>query len=114
MYDISNEYTFINIRNYMKQIEANAQTNLVKVLVGNNCEKPDRKVTENQGKDLANEFGFAFFETSPKTNQNVNEVFNFLTEEILRTNDGKNQASLKKSDTKEGKKRILQIKKIFD
>jgi len=55
-----------------------------------------------------------FFETSAKTNQNVNEVFNFLTEEILRTNDGKNQASLKKSDTKEGKKRILQIKKIFD
>ena len=81
MYDISNEYTFINIRNYMKQIEANAQTNLVKVLVGNNCEKPDRKVTENQGKDLANEFGFAFFETSPKTNQNVNEVFEYIISE---------------------------------
>jgi len=48
-----------------------------------------------------------FFETSAKTNQNVNEVFNFLTEEILRTNDGKNQTSgvgLKKSDTKKGKK----------
>ena len=81
MYDISNEYTFKNIRNYMKQVEANAQTNLVKVLVGNNCEKPDRKVTENQGKDLANEFGFAFFETSPKTNQNVNEVFEYIISE---------------------------------
>ena len=48
-----------------------------------------------------------FFETSAKTNQNVNEVFNFLNEEILRTNDGRNQASvvgLKKSDTKERKK----------
>jgi len=92
MYDISNEYTFINIRNYMKQIEANAQTNLVKVLVGNNCEKPDRKVTENQGKDLANEFGFAFFETSPKTNQNVNEVFVYIISEnskyeVKKTNE---------------------------
>ena len=73
----------------MKQIEANAQTNLVKVLVGNNCEKPDRKVTENQGKDLANEFGFAFFETSPKTNQNVNEVFEYIISENAKYEEKK-------------------------
>ena len=31
-----------------------------------------------------------FFETSPKTYQNVNEVFNYLTREILKVEEGKN------------------------
>ena len=48
-----------------------------------------------------------FFETSAKTNQNVNEVFNFLTQEILKSNE-KNGSSggekLKKNDTKDKKK----------
>jgi len=49
----------------------------------------------------------SFFETSAKTNQNVNEVFNFLTQEILKANEGKttqNNLALKKGDKKEGKK----------
>ena len=48
----------------------------------------------------------SFFETSAKTNQNVNEVFNFLTQEILKNNEGKTQQGkmeLKKDDSK-GKK----------
>ena len=49
----------------------------------------------------------SFYETSAKTNQNVSEVFNYLTEEILKANEGKTQTAgvgLKKTDTKEGKK----------
>ena len=50
----------------------------------------------------------SFFETSAKTNQNVNEVFNFLTQEILKNNEGKAQTSvgdkLKAGKNKEGKK----------
>jgi hypothetical protein len=48
----------------------------------------------------------SFFETSAKTNQNVNEVFNFLTQEILKANEGKTQQmgdKLKKDDKKEKK-----------
>ena len=41
-----------------------------------------------------------------KTNKNVNEVFNFLTEEILKINEGKRAGNFgfKKEDKKEGKK----------
>ena len=50
----------------------------------------------------------SFFETSAKTNQNVNEVFNFLTQEILKANEGKTAGAnfgLKKDDkSKENKK----------
>ena len=87
----------------MKQIEANAQTNVCKVLVGNKCDKPDRTVTEEEGKKLADDFAMSFFETSAKTNQNVNEVFNFLTQQILKANEGKGSdgnVTLKKTDDK--------------
>ena len=46
-----------------------------------------------------------FFETSAKTNQNVNEVFYFLTQEILKNNDGKAQTGvfkLSKEDSSKG------------
>ena len=90
-YDVTDQNSFKNIRNWIKQIEANAQTNVCKVLVGNKCDKPDRVVSEEEGKKLAEDFNMSFFETSAKTNQNVNEVFNFLTEEILKSNEGKPQ-----------------------
>ena len=82
-YDVTDQNSFKNIRNWIKQIEANAQTNVRKVLVGNKCDKPDRVVSEEEGKKLADDFGMHFFETSAKTNQNVSEVFTFLTKEIL-------------------------------
>ena len=50
----------------------------------------------------------SFFETSAKTNQNVNEVFNFLTQEILKSNAGKTPATggktLNNDKSKDGKK----------
>ena len=108
-YDVTDQNSFKNIRNWIKQIEANAQTNVCKVLVGNKCDKPDRVVTEEEGKKLADDFNMSFFETSAKTNQNVNEVFNFLTAEILKSNAGKpqNDSGKKLSNgdgNKEGKK----------
>ncbi len=107
-YDVTDQDSFKNIRNWIKQIEANAQGNVKRVLVGNKCDKPDRVVTEEEGKKLADDFNMSFFETSAKTNQNVNEVFQFLTQEILKNNEGKAQGpsgdKLKSSSTKEGKK----------
>jgi hypothetical protein len=51
---------------------------------------PDRVVTEEEGKKMADKFSLAFFEASPKTNQNINEVFNYLVQEILNS-EGKKQ-----------------------
>ena len=46
--------------NWIKQIEANAQTNVLKVWVGNNCDKPDGLATEEEGKKLADDFNMSF------------------------------------------------------
>ena len=46
------------------------------VLVGNKCDmEEERAVTFEQGRKLAEQLGFAFFETSAKENVNVRSAF---------------------------------------
>ena len=86
MYDVTDQNSFKNLSNWIKQVEAHGEKNLVKVLVGNNCDKLDRVVTEEEGKKLAEDFSIGFFETSHKTDKNVSEVFYYLIDEILKAN----------------------------
>ena len=78
------------MRNWIEQIVSYTDTDVCKVLVGNNCDKPNRKVTEEEGKKLGDDFNIKFFEASPKTNKNVSEVFYYLVGEILKVQEGKN------------------------
>lgn len=102
-FDVTDENSFKNIRNWVKQIEQNAQNNVCKVLVGNKCDREDRKVTLEEGQKLASEYNMKYFETSAKTNLNVNETFTFLTKDILNTTDNKRPAGgtveIKKTDS---------------
>ena len=85
VYDVSDEASFNNVRNWMRQIDQNAAENVNRVLVGNKCDVSDseRKVTPEQGKKLAAEFGIKFFETSAKTNQGVDEAFSAMARDIV-------------------------------
>jgi len=66
----------------MKQIKTHAAGNVVKVLVGNKCDMPDRKVSYDQGRQLADTFGVQFFEVSAKEAINVDETFFCLAKDI--------------------------------
>lgn len=47
-----------------------------KILIGNKSDWTDKKaVTEEQGRELANELGIRFMETSAKVNEGVEEAF---------------------------------------
>ena len=84
IYDVTDQYSFKNARFWMKQIEADPDKSIKRVLVGNKCDKPEREVSEEEGKKLADEFNVRFFETSAKTGKNVKEVFYYLVEELLK------------------------------
>ena len=98
MYSITKRESFENIPQYMKNIEENGKNNVPIVLVGNNCDNQDRVVTEEEGRNLAEKYSIAFFETSPKTNQNINEVFDYLINGIFESSTGKNNNINIKSD----------------
>ena len=85
-YDITNQNSFKNIENWIKESNKFSQKNVCKILVGNKCDKSNKVVSDDEGKKLAKKFGMEFFETSAKNNQNVNEIFNFLVKEMIKVN----------------------------
>ena len=89
VYDITDLESFQNLNSWLIEIEKNASKNVYKILVGNKCDmESDRKVTTEQGKDFADQYGMKFFETSAKDSINVAEAFIAMTKEVIK-NSGK-------------------------
>ena len=83
MYDITDQNSFILVSNWLNSIKnKNDNKYLCMILVGNRFDSPDRKVTEEEGKRLADECGCQFLEISTDNNKNINEVLENLTREI--------------------------------
>nr|GMC61749.1 ras-related protein RABE1c-like [Ipomoea batatas] len=84
VYDVTDESSFNNIRNWIRNIEQHASDNVNKVLVGNKADMDESKraVPTSKGQALADEYGIKFFETSAKTNMNVEEVFFSIARDI--------------------------------
>uniref|UniRef100_A0A803KS25 RRM domain-containing protein n=1 Tax=Chenopodium quinoa TaxID=63459 RepID=A0A803KS25_CHEQI len=84
VYDVTDESSFNNIRNWIRNIEQHASDNVNKILVGNKADMDESKraVPTAKGQALADEYGIKFFETSAKTNLNVEEVFFSIARDI--------------------------------
>ncbi|KIZ04973.1 small rab-related GTPase [Monoraphidium neglectum] len=86
VYDVTDEASFNNIRNWMRNIEQHASDTVNKILVGNKSDMADerRAVPYARGKALADEYGIAFFETSAKDNSNVEEAFTSIARDVMQ------------------------------
>lgn len=85
VYDVTDERSFNNIRNWIRNIEQHASEGVDRILVGNKCDMHDRKlISTEQGQALASEYGIKFLETSAKTNINVEEAFFTLARDIKK------------------------------
>lgn len=84
VYDCTEEKSFSNISNWMKQIEQHASKDVAKVLVGNKADKEDKVIDKETGKQLADEYGLEFFETSAKSGLNIAELFEHIAHSIIK------------------------------
>lgn len=83
IYDVTSIQTYENIKTWVSQIREEASSNVVIYIVGNKIDmEEERKVSKEEGKNLADELGFPFVETSAKTGINVNETFEDLVERV--------------------------------
>ena len=82
VYDITSRDSFNQVEFWLSQIPV---PSCVKVLVANkNDLEKERKVTRNEGFELAEKLGMEFIETSAKENKNVDEVFDRLLENMIK------------------------------
>ena len=91
MYDITNRNSFESIKNWLIEVEKHADKNIYKILIGNKIDlEKDRDITYNEGKEYAESEGMKFIETSAKDGSNIEEAFELITKEIIKSNINKN------------------------
>ena len=76
VYDITNRESFNNVQTWIEDCLSQSPKTVLLVLVGNKIDLSDRKITFDEGKNLADKNKMLFYECSAKNGNNVNEIFN--------------------------------------
>ena len=112
VYDITERKSFDNLNSWLIEIEKNGNKNVYKLLIGNKSDLEDvRAVSKEEGKEFAEINGMEFFETSAKSNFQVQEAFIQLTREVIKSKDKNLEKGDKNIKIDMGKSNDLSIKK---
>ncbi|XP_005996209.1 ras-related protein Rab-27A isoform X1 [Latimeria chalumnae] len=86
LFDLTSEQSFINVRNWISQLQMHAYCeNPDIVLCGNKIDLDDqRAVKEEDAKELADKYGIPYFETSAANGTNVNKAVEILLDLIMK------------------------------
>ena len=106
VFDITNRNSFNTLKNFWLK-DVNSQGNFPKIVVGNKKDLENIRVIKNEDIEKNKEFNeIECFETSAKTKENIETIFNKIAELILLNPNRKRVKSfkLKLSDNKQGKK----------
>jgi len=87
-YDVTSRESFDHVSNWMDQIAVHSGKPVVKILIGNKCDRQDRMVAWEEGSTLAEAFDAEFFETSAKESINVAEAVAAMTEDMILEQGG--------------------------
>jgi len=91
VYDITDDYSFSKITDWMEQINNNLSKNDIGiVLIGNKSDIEDRMIDKEKGEEKAKEYGIEFYETSALNGNGINEAFEGLAKQILKNYKIKN------------------------
>ena len=95
IYDITSMDSFKRVKDYyVETIKKNCKRGIKIILLGNKTDlKNERQVSDDDGKNLAEEYGYMFMESSCKDNYNVSDAFTALVE-ITNKEINKNNVSI--------------------
>ena len=104
VFDVTNKDSYEQVKKWYNTIKKVAYPNCVLILVGNKRDlKESRQITPEEGKQLAKELKLYYMETSAKTNENIDDLFEWVAFQIINQNVENLKDSIDKSikeDTK--------------
>ena len=84
VFDITDRDSFEHVKNWMADVDKFAKEGVLRILSGNKCDlEHQRKVSKEEGKELASKYGIQYIETSAKETTNIEELFFNTTETFL-------------------------------
>lgn len=85
LFDLTNEQSFLNIRNWLTQLQTHAYTdNPDIVLCGNKSDLESlRCISDERAKEMAQKYGLTYFETSAATGHNVSKAVESLLDKVM-------------------------------
>lgn len=98
VYDVTNLDSFNNINNWYKEIKDNSPKDTVVILVANKTDlEKERKVSLEEGTELADKLGLDYIEVSAKTGDNVYLLFERLSQSMMEKIEDKSKLIDKKT-----------------
>jgi len=86
VYDVTCKTSFERLDQWVKELDMySTYSNVVKMLVGNKTDKPDREVSKEEGMQYAKKHSMLFIEASAKTREGVHCAFEELVDKIIQT-----------------------------
>ena len=84
VFDITDRDSFEHVKNWMADVDKFAKEGVLRILAGNKCDLEHmRKISKDEGKELASKYGIQYIETSAKETTNIEELFFNTTETFL-------------------------------
>ena len=83
VFDLSNKTSFESLPKWIEEIKNHLPKTVISI-IGNKVDLPDRRIEYDEAKAFADKHEFAYFETSAKEGTGINNVFDYMTFEILQ------------------------------
>lgn len=98
VYDTTDAESLSAVESWHTEVNQYLDMSTKRILIGNKCDlNGSRKVSQEEGKQMAEKFGMSFAETSAKTAANVDEAFKTLACDVLASMPKKEKKEVPKS-----------------
>ncbi|CAM9331016.1 unnamed protein product [Lampetra fluviatilis] len=100
VYDITNQDSFARAKNWVKELQRQANPNIVIALAGNKTDLANQRTVDfEEAQGYSEDNGLLFMETSAKTAMNVNDVFLAIAKKLPKNDQSMQSRTTELLDT---------------